>query len=659
MTAAANAKKAAEDVLKDAEYQNEIAAFAALDDLTYRKTKKSKAKELGLTISDLDKLVAKERRKARDKSIQDKDPLAKRGFTCDGNGLWWRDPFADGAPHQIAGSLKVRATTRDAQSNTWGMLIEWEDQDRHNHSWAMPRSALAGDPSDVYRSLLDGGLFVSPNRKDRERLIEYLMLCNPLVRARCIDRTGWCGERTHARYVLPSGDVIGSENGEEIALQTTSPLRQPTIAGDLGGWKSNVAARCVGNSRLLTAMSASFVGPLLNPLNEESFCIHFEGSSSIGKTGLARVAASTWGIELSSWRTTDNSAESWFAAANDGLLILDEISQVDSRAADALAYMLAAGSGKGRANRNGAARPVATWRTITISTGEIGLAEKLAETGRRVRGGQLVRVIEIPADAGAGLGVFENLHGFADGAALTDTLKESIGQHCGHAARAFIEKIADRLPKMIEAVRKYRDKWIREHSPKSADGQVQRVAAKFALIAAAGQLATGALDLPWPSDAASDAAATCFEAWLNKRGGSQAHEIVAGIASVRRFIEQYGESRFSVLSGQDNRPSELHTINNRAGWRRRVIPDDTQSGWEYLVLPEAWKNDLCAGFNASTIARVLRDKMLLVGGSDGKTSTTITIPGHPKMRIYRLSGAILADEGEHDIPHQGHGGGNV
>ena len=148
-----------------------------------------------------------------------------------------------------------------------------------------------------------------------------------------------------------------------------------------------------------------------------------------------------------SWRTTDNSAESWCAAANDGLLMLDEISQGDGRVVDALAYMLASGAGKGRANRNGMSRPVIRWRLVFVSTGEVGLAQKLAEAGLRVRAGQLVRLIEIPADAGAGRGVFENLHGFDNGAALADELKQATAQHTGHAGPAFVKRgIVDLLP---------------------------------------------------------------------------------------------------------------------------------------------------------------------------------------------------------------------
>lgn len=648
--------KKAEDIVDEAAFQMEIAALATLDELAYRRIRKAKARAFELTLTDLDKLVEKERRKAKQKENKNKNPLVQRGFISDETGLSWRDPFNDGPYHHLAGPLNTRATTRDAHNNRWGLLIDWQDQDGHTHTWPMPRSALAGDPSDVFRVLLDGGLFIAPSRKDRERLVEYFTLCDPSVRARCVDRAGWYSENDGPRYVLPGGAVIGTITGEEVILQTGSPLNKLDVVGDLEGWKRTVAARCTGNSRALAAASASFVGPLLGPIGEESFGIHFEGPSSIGKTTLGRIATSTWGTQVYSWRTTDNSAESWCAAANDGLLMLDEISQGEGRVVDALAYMLAGGAGKGRANRNGIARPVARWRVFFISTGEVGLAEKLAEAGLRVRAGQLVRLIELPADAGAGWGVFENLHGFDNGAALADELKQATAQHTGHAGPTFVAGIVDRLPEIVSAIGNARNKWLEENLPARADGQVRRAAAKLGLIAAAGELAATILDLPWPKDAASSAAATCLKEWLEKRGGSGAHEVVAGIAQVRRFIEQHGELRFSHIPGSNNELAGTHGTINRAGWRRRSDPADPRSGWEYLILPGAWKSELCAGFNASTVARSLADNGLLLGDAGGKTSTTVTIPGQSKkIRVYRLSSDIIADQRGNEATKKGDG----
>jgi putative DNA primase/helicase len=624
-----------------------INELAKLDIVSYGKQRVKAAEQLGIRVSELDAAVKQrraeieqEQRDAARKTNQKKDQIGRRGFFTDKRGLWWRDQSNGGPAHHLAGQFSVRAVTRDVHSTSWGILIEWKDQDGQDHRWVMPYSMLAGDANEVVCHFLDGGLFISPSRQHREKFIEYLVLCRPAARTRSVDRTGWFDEQGATRYVLPSGEVIGHRGGEEVALQTALSQRRPTVAGDLEGWKTKIAARCVENSRSLTALSASFVGPLLGPLGEESFGIHFQGKSSIGKTGLARLGVSVWGNELRSWRTTDNSAESWCASANDGFLALDEISQGDGRSVDALAYMLAAGTGKGRANRNGVARPVTTWRIVFLSTGEIGLGEKLAEAGRRVRAGQLVRVIEIPAEAGVGLGVFENLHGFPTGAALADELKEATGRHTGHAASAFIARIAPRLPEVVAELKESRRKWVRDHVLEGADGEVRRVGAKFALIASAGELARTVLELPWPKNAASDAAAVCFQAWLEKRGGSEAHEIVAGIAQVRRFIERYGESRFSLVSGEENQSNDFLTVSNRAGWRRHGTSDDI---WEYLITPGAWKDELCAGYNASTVARTLADKGFLQGGAGGKTSTTVTIKGLGKTRVYRLSGSILAD----------------
>ena len=44
---------------------------------------------------------------------------------------------------------------------------------------------------------------------------------------------------------------------------------------------------------------------------------------------------------------------------------------------------------------------------MVLSTGEIRLADKLRESNQRPMAGQAVRLIDIPADAGQGFGVFD------------------------------------------------------------------------------------------------------------------------------------------------------------------------------------------------------------------------------------------------------------
>ena len=103
-----------------------------------------------------------------------------------------------------------------------------------------------------------------------------------------------------------------------------------------------------------------------------------------------------------------------------------------------IAYMLANGQGKQRAGRTGQARTIRRWRLMTLSTGERSLSAVMAEIGRKPSAGQLVRLLTIPANFEHG--VFSDLHGFSDGRALADHLKQVRTRHYGHLGPAFLER---------------------------------------------------------------------------------------------------------------------------------------------------------------------------------------------------------------------------
>jgi putative DNA primase/helicase len=62
--------------------------------------------------------------------------------------------------------------------------------------------------------------------------------------------------------------------------------------------------------------------------------------------------------------------------------------------------------------------PGKAWRLLFLSAGELGLLTIWQKAMKRTRVGQEVRMVDIAADAGAGLGAFENLHGMDGGAAF-------------------------------------------------------------------------------------------------------------------------------------------------------------------------------------------------------------------------------------------------
>ena len=105
--------------------------------------------------------------------------------------------------------------------------------------------------------------------------------------------------------------------------------------------------------------------------------------------------------------------------------------------------MLANGSGKARAGKNGAARIRQEWRLLFLSAGEVGLAEHIRESGKKSKPGQAVRLVDILADAGEGYGVFDTLHGHSSGCGAQQSPYRSVSTiimaqrrtHFYHASR--------------------------------------------------------------------------------------------------------------------------------------------------------------------------------------------------------------------------------
>ena len=548
--------------------------------------------------------------------------------------------------HWLCSRLEVAADTRNVSGEDWGRLLVVTDRDGKRHEWPMPMSMLAGDGTAYRERLLSLGLVLSSARYAREWLAEYIQTARPKGKARAVNRLGWAGRA----FVMPDA-TIGDTSGERLLLQTagvgTHAFR---VAGTLAEWQQHVAAPCAGNSRLVLALSAAFAAPLLNLTGAESGGYHFRGKSSGGKTTALVVAGSVWGGGglkgyIKSWRTTDNGLEGVAAWHCDALLCLDELSQVDAKAAGAAAYMLANGAGKSRAGRGGECREAAEWRLLFLSNGEISLADKMAEDGkgRRVAAGQAVRVIDLPADAGAGMGLFENLHGAPSGDAFSRQLKDACGQFYGTAARTFLEAITGKIEETAKAVGAFSHDFVTRHVPAGADGQVSRAASRFALVAAAGELAIRVGVVPWQAREASNAAARCFQDWLAGRGGTGAAETTAAISAVQRFIELHGESRFTRWgNGQfDTDDNPQRATVNRAGFRRAAA----DGGTEYFILPEVWKTEVCAGHDFVTVARALAAADMLKVASDGRLQTMNRLPGSANpVRCYHVLASIMGGD---------------
>ncbi|MEI7606893.1 MAG: DUF927 domain-containing protein, partial [Rhodospirillaceae bacterium] len=386
-------------------------------------------------------------------------PYAPPGFKVNKSGVWKASEGNQGelSWSKVCSQLVVKSLARDFGSKGWHMMLSLLDRDGVSHDLLLPLSDLSGDGNALREMLLNLGLQLNHSRFARNALLEYLSTANPPQRVRCVDRLGWHGNcyvmQDKTFGVAQEEDVIFKENGASKAL----PLK---VSGSLADWQVNIARYAVGNSRLTLSICVAFAAPLLRLARAEGGGVHLYGGSSIGKTALLQIAVSVWGCSpdskgVGSWRMTDNAAEGLARSRCDSLLTLDELAEVTAPALAALAYMLANGQGKGRATRTGDHRQPSQWLLLFLSTGEIRLETKLAEENKRVMAGMGVRIPELPADAGVGRGVFENLHDFETGGELWQHLNTGTKRYCGTAIREFLNgsiRVRMTLPFMVESI---------------------------------------------------------------------------------------------------------------------------------------------------------------------------------------------------------------
>ena len=529
-------------------------------------------------------------------------------------------------PAWVCSTLIVRATTRDASSNEWGRLLIFNDRDGVEHRWAMPMSMLAGDCAELRAELLRQGLEIASQPGCRRRLPDYIQWEQPELKARCVSRTGW----HDGAFVLPAR-TIGDNPAEPMIYQTTAPDGIAlSCAGTLDGWRLEVAAPCSGNSRLVLALSAAFAASCIGLLNMEGGGIHLRGLSSAGKSTAQNVAASVFGPPsyLRTWRQTDNGLEGVASLHSDLMLILDELGQLEPKDAGKIAYMLANGQGKGRSTRDGSPRAVATWRLLFLSSGEISLGDLVTQSGGKIRAGQEVRVIDLPADAGAGMGLLENVPVGLTPGAFADSLKQAAATHYGHALTAFVTQLVKDRERLTQYLREGRDTLAAEMCAGITDGQIRRVAQRFAIVAAAGELATAFGLTGWEQEEAERAAKQCFADWLKARGHKGNAEPTAMLKQVRAFLEAHGDSRFTRWDAADD---SSRTI-NRAGFQQT-----TDEGPEYFIEIEVFKRDVCAGFDAGAVARVLIEHGALKPESDKCATRKERLPDSRHTRVYRIT----------------------
>jgi len=561
-------------------------------------------------------------------------------FRVTDQGVFYSDVSGENEPVRICSRLDVVAETRDERGEGWGRLLSWLDSEGSKHVWAMPMSLLAGSGDEYRARLLDGGLQIHPGKKARELLTNYIQTMRCEQRARSVSKLGWHGEV----FVFPDSTVGSTGSGETLVFQ--SPFEAENflnVSGTVEEWRERVGSLCSGNSRLIFTVSCAFAAPLLTLSRDDCGGFHIHGPSSTGKTTLLIVAGSVFGGAgrngfVESWRTTINGLEAFGELHNDGLGCLDEISQLDAREATECLYLLANGQGKARMTKMLSLRRRLTWTSLILSSGEITLAEHSETSGKRAKTGAEIRLVNIPVDAGAGMGAFENLHKFEDPEIFSRHLRDQAKTVYGAPIRKFVEEVAKNRAGVEDRLRNQRARFLERHLPPSSSGEVARAAGRFALAAVGGELATELGLTGWEAGEAEKAAGLCLLEWVERRGTIGSGEVEAAIRQVKVFLEAHGASRFQAVQPRFTSFGEEipERIVDRAGFKRTDGAGET----EYLVLPEVFRVEVCKGFDARLVAHVLAERGWLDSSAD-RNQVKVRVPELGSIWVYAVKASIM------------------
>lgn len=535
----------------------------------------------------------------------------------------------------VCSPIEVIAKTRDTSSGTWGRLLQWRDDDSVLHTWSMPLSLLQGDAREYRKELASQGLNITTNPKQRSLLDAYIQEYPIHKRALCVDKLGWHDKQ----YILPDR-AIGNDGKQLIVYQSAHAINSTlSQQGELAQWRDNLCKPLAEQSRFVFSIACAFAGQLLELLEYDGGGFHLLGSSSMGKSLSLKLAASVWGNPdryVKTWRSTDNALEGTASEHNDSFLPLDEISECDPKIVGKTVYMLANGQGKGRSTTTGHNRIAKTWRVIFLSNGEESLQNFMAQAGQKTNAGIEVRVAHIDADAGKGLKTFDSLVLADTSEAQADTINELSHAYYGSAGIAWLEHITtDKAATTANAGQLVSD-FMSQYSDLTA--QAHRVAKRFAIVSAAGELATQAGITGWQAGQATAAVMTCLDNWLDNYGRDGEHEQRQIIDHIKAFIEQHGSSRFQPCYRNTRLDFEERTP-NRVGYRNMDTGD-------YYFSKETF-NKVCEPFSKSKVLQVLEEAdLLLLNQGDRKIYKTpdTLFNGKHRPSVYAVTANILSCE---------------
>jgi putative DNA primase/helicase len=540
-------------------------------------------------------------------------------------------------------SVKLLGVGPDVRTGTWHRVLEVRDLDGHKKSITVPFANTS--QRDVLAVIGGAGYPVPILARERAALLKELADVTSAPRLTVTSSSGWVGDRA---FLTP----LRSYTRGDDALVLTGNLQDGHrfhVSGSLKAWQQRVAKPAFENSNAMFAIMLALVGPTMRFANASSAGFHLVGPSSIGKTTVLVTAGSVWGGHdgplgfARTWHATSNALDLFAGAHSETFLGLDEsklAGETPKEAATTIlhaVHRLAGGQEKARQTDRG---PGLRWRVPYLGSSEESQDEMARAAAQTLTWGQRVRSSDITADAGRGLGVWEELHSTVITPALfADRLRNAALEYHGAAGDAFLERLVDATCTQQEWVTKFLStrikKFLSAVGSSGWDTAQTRIATRFALVYAAGSLAFKFGVLPWDWKHRLWAVTTCYQRIIVPAEALAPHTASDVIAAVRSYISG-NKDRFIDLG------SKTAITKDELDAAYGVIYPSKKGKVEYLIANRRFRNAVCAGLPAERVFEDLCAAGLMNVQQGGKRGVTRDFPRPLKRaRVISIKHEIL------------------
>lgn len=534
--------------------------------------------------------------------------------------------------------VRVLALVRSPASDTWSLQVEIEDSDGKPKTHILLSRDLLGGGGKVLRDLADAGLVIIPGRE--RGVTKYLRLSRPEARRILAPSSGWLGDDGDA-FVTPH-EVIGNVPGADViyAPEVNSPSAHSIYAsGTLEEWQREVALRAQGNPILVFCLLVAFLGPLLKLMKIESAGFHLYGRSSRGKTTALQGSSAVWGNGsdpatapeksfIRRWSLTANAVEG-IAAAHSGMLTaLDELATFTGTDFGAIVYNVTGGQGKSTFRSNRTLAKTRTWEANVLSSGEITIEAKIAESGKQAKAGQLLRIVSIPV----GDNIIVEPHGESP-ADFAVSYKHACSRFFGTAGPAFVTELVkilreareESLQEMLKALESY----TADLTPKGTEPEQARAIRRFAALKVAGELAVDLGILPYSPEEVHQAIVSVRDLWLNETRGIG--DTTRAVRALRHFLVRNHSAFVSVTDPKAKVKGCIGFWNSN-----RSHHDGC-----YLFTDEQLA--AASGLEAKAVAKQLREYGFLLTEEAGrlKVGQNVVAMEGKKLRLYAVRASLL------------------